>query len=175
MSQKQKFYFTALAVFIILALLIFGVIFPLIGKIKADSRNYMEGKKNLLVLEKEIKEVKRLEKTYQEVKAAYSKLETVFLDPEETLGFITSLEKLANESENSIKIEGVSISREGEFMNFQIFLFGSCPNLIRFLTGIENVPYPPYRLVEIENIDIKKLPEGILQTNLGVKAYLKKL
>lgn len=174
MNQRQKFYLSLGVILIIVATIVFCVISPLLGKIGAASRDYLEGKKTIALLEREIVEVKNLEKTHQEIKKTFLGLETAFLDPEETLGFITSLERLATTTQNTIEIKGVSTSLEGDFINFQISITGSLSSLIYFLTAIENTPYPPYRLVEIENIDIgKSTQDSSMQTNLEIKVYTK--
>jgi len=173
LNPKQKFYFSIVIVFVILALIVFAVIFPLIGKIRTSANNYLEGKKTLLVLEANIKDVKSLEKKYQEVKDTFAKLETAFLDPAETLGFITSLEKLAEETGNSFAIEKVNIASEGKFINFQVSLSGDFSSLVNFLIGLENTPYPPYRLVGVENIDIRKISDVNVGANFNVAVYTK--
>ncbi len=174
MNQRQKFYLDLGIILIIVATIVFCVIPPLLGKISAASRDYVEGGKTIALLEREIVEVKNLEKTHQEIKKTFSELQTVFLDSEETLGFITSLERLATTTQNVIEIKGVSTSPEDGFINFQISITGSLSSFIYFLTAIENTPYPPYRLVEIENLGISKSTQGSsMQTNLEIKVYTK--
>jgi len=174
MDRKQKFYLSLGVILIIAAAMVFCVIFPLLGKIGAASRDYLEGEKTIALLEREIVEVKNMEKAHQEIKKTFSELQTAFLDSEETLGFITSLERLAATTQNTIEIRGVSTSPLGDFINFQISITGSPSNLIYFLTAIENTPYPPYRLVEIENIGISKsTQDSSIQTNLEIKVYTK--
>ncbi|PIQ91947.1 MAG: hypothetical protein COV69_04150 [Parcubacteria group bacterium CG11_big_fil_rev_8_21_14_0_20_39_14] len=172
LNPIQKFYFSAAAIFIILIFFI-CVIFLLMGEIKDRAQAFTEGKKTLLVLEKEITEVKYFKKRHQELKNISSECETVFLDFAEILGFITSLERMADQTNNSLKIEGVSTLANDGFIKFQISLLGSFSNLFHFLTGLENVPYPPYRLVEVENIDLRKISDENIQTNLGIKVYTK--
>ncbi len=174
MNQRQKFYLDLGIILIIVATIVFCVISPLLGKIGAASRDYVEGEKTIALLEGESMEVKSLEKTYQEIKKTFLELQTIFLDSEETIGFITSLERLTTTTQNTIEIKGVSTSPEGDFINFQISITGSLSSLIYFLAAIENTPYPPYRLVEIENINISKSTQGSsMQTNLEIKVYTK--
>lgn len=174
MDSKQKFYFGLGITLTILAVFVFGAIFPLIGKVQSASRAYLEGNKALLALEKEIREVKYLEKRYEEIKNIPLQLETFFLDEAEILGFITSLEKMAEETNNSLEIKEVSVAKENGIIKFQLLLSGSFSNLTHFLMGLENVPYPPYRLVEVENLNITGASSDNVQANLMIKAYVKK-
>lgn len=185
--QKKTILFSVLG---LIALLLFVglVIYPSVNKIRTTAQEYLSHQKDLVKLEKKESLAQELERYYQEKKAELESLAGVFLSYQETVGFISNLETIAQETGNYFEIKAASLPASAtekgrSFLSFQISLWGDFPSLLKFLANLENSPYPPYRLVEIENIAIKRisgdsftkldfsLKEGDLATVLSVKIY----
>ena len=98
------------------------------------------------------------------------------------------METVAQQTDNFFEIKAIRpytslTDQERPFLGFQISLWGDFSSLLLFLANLENNPYPPYRLVEIENLVIKRLAakdlvrfdfpleEGDLETILSIKIY----
>ena len=122
-------------------------------------------------------------------------IESAFLKKEEVIGLISTLERVANQTNNFFEIESAQPSvvseetlsenntKKESFLSLKIRLWGSFNNLLDFMAHLENSPYPPYRLIEIKDLmikrleekDLAKLPsaleEGDLETALVIKVY----
>ncbi len=125
------------------ALLVF-----LTSQIKTEGQRLFETRQNL---DSFLQNWKNLEKAKEESSAVENKLSQtdVFLKPEEAIKFILSVENFAQVTQNreSISVANNLIPRSQEekpkenTLNFQILLSGSFPNLIKFLSYLENAPY----------------------------------
>lgn len=171
--QKKMIAWVALGL-IILVLFTWLVINPLLEQIQSISRDYLANQEILARLNQREVIAKQLEESYQSQEKELTDLNRVFLGEEEIVGFISTLEKIARETDNQFEIKAVSSSALEEsgqpFLGFQIYLGGSFNNLLRFLAHLENSPYPPYRLVEIENLSIKTT-DSDLESVLYIKIY----
>jgi len=185
--QEKLISFTCLGLISLFLLGWFGV-FPLLNKIKGLSQEYLSNQEILIKLNQRESLAKELQNDYQEREADLAEIVSVFLDSEEMVGFIFNLETVAQQTDNFFEIQAISpyiplTDEERPFLNFQIFLWGDFSSLLLFLANLEDNPYPPYRLVEIENLTIKRLAakdlvrfdfpleEGNLETILSIKIY----
>jgi|GEM_PF-1496318 len=185
--QKKIILFTCLGL-ISLFLLGWLGIFPLLDKIKALSQEYLSNQEILIKLNQRESLAKELQRNYQEREVDLTEIARVFLGSEETVGFISNLETIAQQTNNFFKIKAISpytplTDKERPFLDVQIYLWGDFSSLLIFLANLEDNPYPPYRLVEIENLSIKRLAakdlvrfdfpleEGDLETILSIKIY----
>ncbi len=185
--QKKIILFTCLGL-ISLFLLGWLGIFPLLDKIKALSQEYLSNQEILIKLNQRESLAKELQRNYQEREVDLKEIARVFLGSEETVGFISNLETIAQQTNNFFKIKAISpytplTDKERPFLDVQIYLWGDFSSLLIFLANLEDNPYPPYRLVEIENLSIKRLAakdlvrfdfpleEGDLETILSIKIY----
>ena len=69
------------------------------------------------------------------------------------------------------------------FLSLRISISGDFSNMLDFLSNLEGNPYPPYRLIEVSGLTIKRLEEknlinseesllpGDLETILNIKIY----
>lgn len=185
-SQKKLIFFLTIDL-IILLVFIWLVTCPLMGKIKTASNKYLSNQETLANLGWKESLTKELEKEYQENQNDLSALEGVFLKTEEAVGFISTLERIAEQTGNVFEIKTASSftpsAEEESFLAFRISLWGDFSGLLSFLANLENNPYPPYRLIEIDSLTIKKatgqglsktapsLKAGDLETVLGIKIY----
>ena len=185
--QKKLILFLGLG---LIGLFLFGWLgaFPLFNKIKDLSQEYLSNQEILIKLNQRESIAKELQSDYQEREADLIEIAKVFLSSEEVVGFISNMETVAEQTDNFFEIKAISpyiplTGEERPFLNFQISLWGDFSSLLLFLANLENSPYPPYRLVEIESLAIKKmgersldrfdftLKEGDLETVLSVKIY----
>ncbi len=188
LSFKEKLIlFTCLGLIILFLLGWFGV-FPLLNKIRGLSQEYLSNQETLIKLNQREALAKELQNDYQKREADLTEIARVFLDSEEMVGFISNLETIAQRTNNFFEIKAISpytplTDEESPFLDFQISLWGDFSSLLLFLANLEDNPYPPYRLVEIENLTIRRLSavdlarfdfpleEGDLETIISIKIY----
>lgn len=190
MLLLQKKLFGSLGIsLLILILFIYLIAFPLIDKIKANSQEYLDNQSILTILHQKEALFKELEKTYQEREDDLLMIEDAFLKTEEAVGFISTLENIAKETGNVFEIKTVNSftplpDEEGDsFLVLRISLWGGFSNLLSFIASLEDSPYPPYRLIEVDSLNIKRLGKidlanlsynlkiGDLETIVGIKVY----
>ncbi len=123
---------------------------------------------------------KELEKDYQEKQDALADIEGIFLKLQEAVGFISTLETIAAQTGNIFEIKtagSFTASNENEesYLTLCISLWGNFSNILAFLANLEDSPYPPYRLIEIENLTMRRLDkqgaEGDLEVVISIKIY----
>ncbi len=178
MLTAQKKLFLSLSIGLAgLAVFVGLIIYPLINRISIASKECFNNQEILSKLEQRISLLKELRKNYKDNQPDLLSLEKAFLDPEETVGFITNLETVAKKTNNSFEIKSVSSNpsdeKESSYLTLNIYLWGSFSKSLDFLANLENIPYPPYRLIKIDNLTIKRLAkeEGDLETILSIKVY----
>ena len=176
LSPQRKLILSFFLGLIILILFVWLVIYPLVDRIRTASQEYLANQEILNKLDQRESLARELEESYQERRVDLEAIAKVFLGPEEIVGFISNLETIAQETDNNFEIKAVSpytplTEEEKPFLSFRISLWGDFSGLLYFLANLEDSPYPPYRLVEIENLAVRKLREGGLETILDVKIY----
>jgi len=175
---------------IVLTLLVWLVFLPLINKIRVASSEYLFNQEILKRLDQRESLFKELEEYYQEKESDLGLIKGVFLNQNEAVGYISTLETIASQTGNDFEIKTASAfgSAEGEeyFLALRISLWGSFPNLLKFIANLEDSPYPPYRLIEISNLTINRIEPGRivmsesgpktgdLETQLVIKIYTQK-
>ena len=167
------------------------IVFPLMNRIKIASQECLNNQEILAKLDQRVSLLKELKKNYQDNEDNVLSLNNAFLNSKETIGLITTLETIANQTGNFFEIKSVSsslldkekIEEDNPCLMLSIYLWGSFPELLNFLANLENIPYPPYRLMEIDDLVIKRLAkedltfvdldsgEGNLETILSIKVY----
>jgi len=166
LSQPRKIILVPLLCLIGLLIFIGLVIYPLLAAIDRTAREYLANQETLTRLDQRESLAKQLEKEYQRNEPELADLAKVFLSSEETVGFITNLETIARRTNNFLEIKTASPHQPSEkepgYLNFRVSLWGNFHSLLLFLAKLEDSPYPPYRLVELENITIKRLEAGDL-------------
>jgi len=148
---------------------------PLMMKIREISADYSKNKEILFKLDQRETLVKNIETEYQAKEEELKNVEFAFIGPEETVGFIYTLEKLAQETNNVFEIKTVSPfnplkQEQTPFIGFRISLWGSYNKLLRFIAGLENTPYPPYRLIEIESLNVRRLSDSLVKQGITLSA-----
>jgi hypothetical protein len=190
MNPLQKKLFGSLGIsLVILAFFVWLAVLPLAEKIKQLSQEYLTNRETLAKLDQREFLFKDLERNYQERQGQLSVIKGTFLAQEETVGFISTLEEIAEKTGNIFEIKTAksftsSSGENGEtFLSLRISLWGDFESLLLFLANLEDSPYPPYRLLEIDSLSISRLSgenidkissrlrEGDLETVLGIKIY----
>lgn len=149
---------------IVILLFISAVIFQTVKDIKKNSGALIYQKKELVLLENKIKDLKEFEKEYKINKGELEKIDKLFIEPEnpvELINFLNFLRKTAADSEITINIFPSSPKKEvpeepWPFIGFQISGKGKFKNLIGFLEKIENSPY----LIDISGFSIRIMSEA---------------
>lgn len=174
---------------LILILFIWLITFPLIAKIKIASQEYLTNQRILTTLHQKGVLFKELEKTYEEREDDLLMIEDTFLKTKEVVGFISTLEDIAQQTNNAFEIKTVDSftplpEEEGDsFLVLRISLWGDFSSLLYFIASLEDSPYPPYRLIEVDNLNIRRLERvdlanldynlriGDIETIVGIKIY----
>lgn len=159
---------------VFLLLFIFLVTLPTIDKVKKLSEEYLTNKERISRLDNRDNIISALKEDFKKNQSAAAKIDGAFLDPEEAIGFIYDLEKIAEQTNNEFEIQNIYTKQEAVSMepalesqetiipsiDFQVAVKGSYTNLLRFVANLEDTPYPPYRLIEIESFVVNNIKSG---------------
>lgn len=185
--QKKIIIGVSLSLLVLILYSVFGV-FPFLKKISDLSGDYVESKKKVAELDKRRSLFKELEANYNKNKKSLLKIEGALLKQKETVGLVSTLENIAEQSGNEMQINRAQpyIPSEKEkdklpYLDLAMELSGSFNSLLTFLAYLEDSPYPPYRLIEIENLQIHKIKKkeseatgsDELKATLKIKVYTK--
>lgn len=187
---QRKLLAVSIICLIIFAFFIYLIIFPLIDKIKENSEEYLSNQEIINRLDKREYMYKKLQKSYDEKNSDLLVTEEILIRDKETANFIFTLEDIARQTNNIFEIKTASSFSPSEkkeeipYLSLKISLFGNFLNMLDFLSNLENNPYPPYRLIEISGLSIKRLEKkdlinleesisvGDLETILDIKVYI---
>lgn len=178
MSCKQKIYITLIISAIIIIALISILVFPLAKEIKSLSANLIEKKNLMSSYEKRIGDyLKNLKNKYAELEPQISKINKSFVDSGRVIDFILAVEKAAALTNNYLEIKEISSSAEEKTLSFQISLWGSFSNLIKFLVHLENMDYfvdaGSLQITKIEEKSLKNLTDkGIMVSAEDIKSII---
>lgn len=162
MSIKKKFYFILGLACVILTAAAVGVVFYLFLSIKEVSFDYAQSQKELLTLQKKGVLIKEFERELESIQSDWPKIEAVFLQEKDILGFVETLEKLAEKTKNhhSINIIGTPSAKADEapsFFVFRINLWGSLSSVFDFLNYLENQPI----YLSVEDVQLVRSEGGL--------------
>ena len=163
MTLKNQITISLVVVLALSILLVVLLIRPTYHDIKSNSQNLISQKKQLLTLENKIENIEQFREKHQEIQQNLTAAETVFINAEAPVNFISFLQKNAQNCQVSIEIFPSFPSKVGDdpwiSSAFQLISNGSFPNFIKFLEKLESSPY----LVEIKNLNINRLSEKELR------------
>lgn len=185
LSPGQKIYLSSVITAIVIICLICFLVFPLIEKVKITSAIFWEKNRIFSLLIKKDKDyLAELEKEHKDYESSIILSEKAFLDSDKAVEFIFALELIALQTGNKHEINEIVLpgteKKEG-ILPFQVSLWGSFPDLIRFLVNLENMTY----LVDVDSIQIKRLTErdvfgkkaglsiGDVESIMRIKVYTK--
>ncbi len=150
----------------VLGLVFVVIVYPLVSKITEASQRYQLNRETLASFDKKDSLAKELEKSFQQKQSSLSSVDGILLAPDETVGFISTLEAIAKETGNLFEIKTASpstLSAEKEpFLSLRVILRGDFAELLHFVAKLENSPYPPYRLIDFAGLlhFVAKLENG---------------
>lgn len=159
---------------IIAVLLAGGLIRPLFSSIQRNSETLVAQKSALAELEKKGANLKKFQSAYGIYQANLEKMDELFVDKEDPVGFIEFLEKEAGLSKLTIDLTPLT-PRAGEediwpSTNFRVDMVGSFPNFLRFLDKIESGP----RLIVLSDFSLNKpikVTNGDITISFQMKVY----
>jgi len=159
MNLKKKVNLSLIILAFLGIILIAFVIYPLFSGIKKNSEELVSQRKNLASFEANVKNLEKFKTLYQEIEPNLEKIDTLFINPEAPVEFISFLETTAQDSQIPIKISSALDSKTEEglwpSLVFKITSISSFPKFLKFLEKLETSPY----LIEIRNLNISELDE----------------
>ena len=184
LSRQQKLILLVAISLVLLVVFVRWAALPLVYKVKAASQEYLAGQESLAKLDQRELLFEELEKDYQAKQDDLADIEGIFLDSQEAVGFISTLETIAVQTGNvfEIKTAGSFIASnedEESHLTLRISLWGDFSDILVFLANLEDSPYPPYRLIEIESLTMRRLDKqgleqgttGELEVIISIKIY----
>lgn len=159
---------------VIALLLVCFVIRPLFLDIKHTSENLILQKGQLIDLENKSENIKKFQVAYESRRANLEKIDELFVDKEEPIGFIEFLEKEAKTARLSIEITPITLKASADDFwpstNFSLTLSGSFPRFLQFLDRIEASAY----LIDLSNLSLNKPTQntnGDIAISFQMKVY----
>lgn len=191
-TTKQKIYLTLIVLVMAIIGLLFLLICPLVNRVKRLSAELEE--ENGIVSSYKAKSgdyLRQLQDEYTNLELKISEIDNSFVVSERAIDFILAVERVAALTGNYQEIKEISSPaspvggpEEENILSFQVFLWGSFPNLIRFLAQLENMSYfvdnNSLQVTRIGTKDLKALSErginvlvGDVRSIVNIKAYIK--
>ena len=148
------------------------VIYPLFKNIKSKSQELIYQKEKLIILESTAINLRKLKVLYQDLDDILGKIDSLLINPEVPVKFISFLEKTSEECSIDSEILPGSVGKPEKYswapVNFQITVRSSSSNFLKFLEKLENSPY----LINIQNLNINRTDKEI-GANLSIGVYAK--
>ncbi len=152
MASKNKIYII-LGIFITLSLILVVCSVFLFNGIIKKSKELLAGEEKIVVSEREFKDIEAFKKQYGDFEPNLEKIDQLFVDSHNPVGFIEFLEKTALGYGLSINMSIPSFSGATTVTGaFQFYLTGGFPSIFGFIKEIENGPY----LIQIKSLSITK-------------------
>ncbi|MBU1102319.1 hypothetical protein KJ853_01520 [Patescibacteria group bacterium] len=146
MAGSKKLYITGSAFTLAIILIVALAALPLISQIKISSQELAQKKQATESFYANWRNLENSKKEYQEIQSRLKEL-SFYLPSGEAIKFIQALEDFGQKTQNRENIfflkntaSGDSAGKENT-LNFQVSLWGSFPDLIKFLIYLENTPY----------------------------------
>ncbi len=162
LTSKNKIILTIIAFLLLIALIVVFGVNPLYQKIRNNSQDVLFQKQKLAVLESKINSLEKFKIIYKDLEEIIIKIEDLFADPKVPVGFITFLENTAEESQLSIKISPVTLSKSEQdpwpSLGFRVASKGDFPDFLKFLEKLENSHY----LIEFQDLSVDSLSRSSL-------------
>jgi len=177
LPPAKKIYLASAAFSLLIIGLLFFPVWPLLKQIKATSLGLAQKKQDIDSFFTNWQNLESSRQEYQEIQNQL-KEHSSFLPADSAIDFIMILENFAQMTENRQVISAVkkitptdSATDASAFKNpsFQITLWGSFPNLIKFLIYLENAPY----FTKVDSLQINRLTERDLTSPEKETAGLK--
>lgn len=190
LKSKQKIYLNLIIFGLLFCLVLILIILPLINRLESSSQGFQENQRTLLILKEKKNYLDQLEKEAQISQTNLEQVQEFFLQPDQAINFIKTLENIASLTVNQQGIKIIAPTKakreekkeEKPTLSFQLSLWGSFPNLIRYLIYLENMDY----CLQVEELRIRRLPEremsgrpnlsvGDIETTVNIVVYTQEL
>ena len=137
--------------------------FWLVSQIKNLEGSIRSIKSELILLEKERTAVRKINFWLEEKNSDVARIKKFFVERDEIVEFIETLEGLAKNSGNKIALDYDEFKSQGEYLFFRLTADGTEKSVRRYLEAMEFLPY------EIRTADIafQKLTQGRENTSLA--------
>ena len=172
MSAKKKIYLSLAVVFILSILIVVFAILPLINNIKENSENLIAQKEKTANFDARIGNIKNFSEFYKDYKPNLDEIESLYIDAEVPISFISFLEDTGKECQlkSDILLESSGSKDDvGPFLAFRINVAGTANNLWKFIEKIKNAQY----LVLIQGLTISSSENGSISASIPIKVYTK--
>lgn len=159
---------------------------PILGDIGNASRQLVEERGNLFILEAKIKNLEKFQQEYEKLSPDLDKADSLLIDDQLPVDFIRFLEKISSEASISLRISPIfstkSVTDPWPSSSFQLSLAGSYPKILQFIEKLENGPYLTNfqgisfsRLTDIrlKTKEFEKFSSGDVEGSIAVKVFVK--
>lgn len=170
MKTKNKIYMIIIFFGLMTLFLFIFFVFPSFKKIKSNSDDLSLRKRNIAILKNQADEAESFKKNYEDYAPNFKKIDQLFVDFKDPIGFIEFLEKTAADSEIKLEIflSPHSLKEEEPSIAFQFFSSGDFLKILEFTKALESGPY----LIEIKNLTIKNLESKNVSAVFLIKTFV---
>jgi len=175
MQITRKSYIFLLSGLVIIILAVYLIILPLAGSITSLSKDVYDQKITLEMLKKRSENVANLMTDYSQLKAYEQLLNKFFINKNDQLNFLTSLENTAtkNKLTQELVLQEIGQINKIKEAPLEIVLTGSFTDIVKYLSEIESMDY----YLVIDSIDFSKSGNlsGGLTATIESKTYWQEL
>ena len=168
MNTKKQITLYLVGSAILLLVLILLFIYPVCKKVKENSAELIEIKKEVVIIDNKKGEIKNTRGACVLNESDFQKAQDVLVSLDVPVKLIEFLEDTANDSSLYINISPVSLKKVyddlWDFVSFRLNLFGSYSNFMKFFEKLESSPF----LIEIQDLSIKRMTASETDELVGV-------
>jgi hypothetical protein len=170
MKISNKIKVTLFSVILASLLLVIFLLIPLWNDIKKGSQDLISAKDNIVTLAAQNEGIKIFKNNYQTYKPGLEKIDQLFIDPNDVVGFIEFLESTAYSRQISPKISLQPQTTGQNFMIFTISAKGAFSQMLKLIEKLESGPY----FMEIQNFSLQNSQSQNGQQTDIIKEYASK-
>jgi len=180
MNKFKKNYIILLIPLFFAGVVFYTITLPILNEIKSTSQEFKNIKENQSFFQLEINEVEKFNQLLDSYKPFFERANKIFINPHTPIEFINFLEKKPQELNILLQTSSISPPIQKDVLteiNFNLIIYGSFANFLKFIKTIENSNY----LVTIEDLVISELSEKesidlgfnkpIIRSNMSIKLF----
>lgn len=169
-NLKIKIYLTIFIFIVLVASMALFLVYPALIDIQKTSASLISAKQDVVLAQGEVQSLQNFQHQYPNIQPNLEKIDSLFLDLNSPVDFITYLEKISNDSGISSQISLPPSSSIGQqkYIIVQIASLGGLNNIIDFCRRMENGSY----LIEIKDMTIQQQDQKY-NANLSIKVFIK--
>jgi Tfp pilus assembly protein PilO len=172
MKSRDKIVLLISIIFLSVVVLIVFLIVPLFSEIEKYSGEIIIEKRKFIDLDAKVSNLENFKAIKSQIKPNVDKADSLFINKDLPLDFISFLEKTSRDCQLSISMSSSPLnslqSGTWPFLIFQIRNSGSFPNFLKFLEKIENSNY----LIKIQTLSVSG-SGGVVTSDLSMKVFTK--